>query len=64
MTQEKLNKKKAIALVNKLIANESKVVFTAICHLEEYGFQAVAKQLIGEAQEYQALLDYLEEKLQ
>ena len=58
-----MNREEALKVIDRLILNESKILFTALCHLEETGFKSVAEQLLKEANEYHELQEYIKENL-
>ena len=58
-----MNREEAIKIINRLILNESKVLFTALCHMEELQFKTISEQLLKEAEEYHELQEYIKEKL-
>ena len=58
-----MNKQEAIKLIDKLILNESKILFTALCHMEEVQFKSVTEQILKESNEYYELKQYVEENL-
>lgn len=58
-----MDREEALKIFDRLIGNESKVLFTALCHMEEIQFESVSKQLMKEAEEYHELKKYLEENL-
>lgn len=58
-----MNREEALKIVERLIINESKVLFTALCHMEEMQFESISTQLIKEGEEYSELFKYLQENL-
>ena len=58
-----MNKEEAIKVIDRLILNESKILFTALCHMEELQFKTISEQLIKEGNEYHELQEYIKENL-